>query len=290
MADPTAAGPSSHQAWVRDYYEENQVLYDVFWSDRDTLSMGYGFWEAGIHTLAEAMRRQHEEIAAALAVGPGDVVLEAGCGVGGAMLHMAGRHGASGLGITLSPKQARRGRENAAGRGLGGRAAFAVADFARSGLRDGAFTRVFACESVCHAQDKSAFLREAFRVLRPGGRILVCDGFLARAPRGPAEMRAYREWCEGWALPDLASVEDFHAAMAGAGFRDVAFSDRTAAVLPSARRIWWLGVTIGSGIRALARLGLMPDSRRRHAIACVRQHGVLAGGLGRYGYFTAVRP
>jgi cyclopropane fatty-acyl-phospholipid synthase-like methyltransferase len=290
MAHPTATAPSPYQASVRDYYEENQVLYDVFWSDRDTLSMGYGFWDVSTHTLAQAMRRQHEEIAAALAVGPGDRVLEAGCGVGGATLHVAGRHDARGLGITLSPTQARRGRENAAARGLTGRAAFAVADFARLGLRDRAFTRVFACESVCHAPDKRVFLQEAFRVLRPGGRILVCDGFLARAPRDAAETRAYRQWCDGWALPDLASIEDFRLGLAAAGFRDVAFTDRTEAVLPSARRIRRLGVTIGSAIRALARLGLMPDSRRRHAIACVRQHGVLASGLARYGYFTAVRP
>jgi SAM-dependent methyltransferase len=171
-----------------------------------------------------------------------------------------------------------------------GRAAFAVADFGRIGLRDQAFTRMFACESVCHARDKRVFLQEAFRVLRPGGRLLICDGFLARGPRDEAEARGYREWCDGWALPDLASLEGFRLDLAAAGFQDVAFTDRTAAVLPSARRIWWLGITIGSAIRGLARLGLMPDSRRRHAIACVRQHRVLASGLARYGYFTAVRP
>ena len=290
MADPAAADPSVQRASVRDYYEENQVLYDVFWNDRDTLSMGYGFWDPGIRSLAEAMRRQHEEIAAALAVGPDDFVLEAGCGVGGATLHVVGRHGARAVGITLSPKQARRGRQNAVARAVAARAAFAVTDFTRSGLRDGAFTRVFACESVCHAPDKAAFLAEAFRLLRPGGRLLVCDGFLARAPSDASEARGYREWCDGWALPGLASIADFGAAMSHAGFARVAFTDRSPAVLPSARRIWRLGVTVGTAIRALARLGLMRDSRRRHAIACVRQHGVLARGLARYGYFTGERP
>jgi cyclopropane fatty-acyl-phospholipid synthase-like methyltransferase len=290
MAELPPAKPATHQAWVCDYYEDNQVLYDVFWSDRATLSMGYGFWPPGTRTLAEAMRRQHEEIAAGLEVGPGDVVLEAGCGVGGATLHLVERRGARGVGITLSPTQARRGRSSAERRALDARAAFAVSDFLRSGFRDGAFTRVFACESACHATDKGAFLSEAFRVLRPGGRLLVCDGFLARAPRDAAEERAYREWCDGWALPGLASVEGFRAALHQAGFERVVFADRTAAVLPSARRIWWLGATLGSAIRALTALRLTPASRARHAVACLRQHQVLSGGLAQYGVFTAARP
>lgn len=290
MADPSSATPAAHQAWVRDYYEENQVLYDVFWSDPDTLSMGYGFWDAGARTLAEAMRRQHEEIGAGLRVGDADAVLEAGCGVGGALLHLAQRHGARGVGLTLAPTQARRGSTTARERGLDGRAAFVVADFQRAGLRDGAFTRLFACESVCHATDKAAFVAEAARLLRSGGRILVCDGFLARPPAAAEEARAYREWCDGWALPGLATIDEFGAALRQAGFEEVAFTDRTEAVLPSARRIWWLGATVGSVIRVLRRAGLAPESRRRHAIACVRQYRVLAGGLARYGYFTARKP
>ena len=34
MAEPAPVPAATHRAWVRDYYEENQVLYDVFWSDR----------------------------------------------------------------------------------------------------------------------------------------------------------------------------------------------------------------------------------------------------------------
>jgi SAM-dependent methyltransferase len=173
---------------------------------------------------------------------------------------------------------------------VGRRASFAVADFTRAGLADGAFTRIFACESVCHAADKRAFLAEAFRLLRPGGRLLVCDGFLSGRLVSGAEERAYREWCLGWALPGLDTVEAFGAAMAEAGFTEVAFADRTEAVLPSARRIRRLGLTIGALVRGLARLGLVPDSQARHAVACLRQHDVLAGGVARYGVFIGVRP
>ena len=41
-----------------------------------------------------------------------------------------------------------------------------------------------------------------------------------------------------------------------------------------------LGVTIGSAIRGLHKVGLARKSQVRHALACVRQYDVLAGGLG----------
>ncbi|HVR72504.1 MAG TPA: methyltransferase domain-containing protein [Vicinamibacteria bacterium] len=290
MAEPPATDPTSFRAVIRHYYEENQVLYDLFWSDRATLSMGYGFWDGTTRRLADALLNQHREIASRLHVRPHDVVLEAGCGVGGATVHLCAHHRARGIGITLSPMQARRGRRNAERRRVGGRAAFAVADFTCAGLAEGAFTRLFACESVCHAVDKRAFLAEAYRLLCPGGRLLVCDGFLARGDLSPDEERAYREWCLGWALPGLDTIDGFTAALAAAGFADVAFVDRTDAVLPSARRIRRLGMTLGVLVRGLHRLGLARPSQARHAVACLRQHDVLASGLARYGVFTAVRP
>jgi cyclopropane fatty-acyl-phospholipid synthase-like methyltransferase len=290
MSEPTPTDTTSLRTAIRRYYDENQVLYDVFWSDRRSRSMGYGFWDGTTRKLSDALVNQHREIASRLRVGPDDVVLEAGCGVGGATVHLCAQHHARATGITLSSRQARRGRLNAQRRQAAGRASFAVADFTRAGFADGAFTRVFACESVCHAADKRAFLAEAFRLLRPGGRLLVCDGFLSGRALSPAEDRAYREWCLGWALPGLDSVDAFGTAMADAGFVEVAFADRTDAVLPSARRIRRLGMTVGALVRALHRLGLARTSQARHAVACLRQHDVLAGGLARYGVFTGVRP
>jgi cyclopropane fatty-acyl-phospholipid synthase-like methyltransferase len=289
MSQALPTDSASYQAWIRRYYDENQVLYDVFWSDRRTLSMGYGFWTPATRSLSEAMANQHREMADRLDIGPADRVLEAGCGVGGATVHLCASRGARGTGITLSPNQARRAGFNARRRDVASRASFAVADFTRTSFPDATFTRIFACESVCHALDKAAFVREAFRLLRPGGRLLVCDGFLRRPDLSPADRRAYEEWCEGWALPGLATLQEFRAALAEAGFSDLAFVDRTDAVLRSARRIWWLGATLGSLIRGLGRLRLVPRSQVRHAVACLRQYRVLASGAGCYGIFTATR-
>jgi cyclopropane fatty-acyl-phospholipid synthase-like methyltransferase len=287
MASNAARELVGHRTEVRRYYDENQVLYDVFWSDRGTLSMGYGFWGPATRRLSEALIDQHREMASRLDVAPGERVLEAGCGVGGATLHLCAAHGTRATGITLSERQAQRCRANAVDKRVAHLASFAVADFTRTGFAEGAFGRLLACESVCHAVDKRDFAAEAFRLLRAGGRMLVADGFLVRRDLSPTDERAYREWCEGWAVPGLTTVDEFRAALVAAGFTNVLFTDRTAAVLPSSRRIRRLGITIGAALWGLARLRLAPASQVRHARACVRQHTLLVRGAAVYGIFTA---
>jgi cyclopropane fatty-acyl-phospholipid synthase-like methyltransferase len=275
---------------IRRHYDENQVLYDVFWSDSASLSMNYGFWRPDTRRLGEALANQQREMAERLQVGPGDCVLDAGCGVGGTAVYVAREHGAHAVGITLSPVQAARARRNAADRGVSHRASFLVADFTRASLTPGSFAAVYASESACHAESKQDFADEAFRLLEPGGRLVVADGFLKRHALGPEDSRLYAEWCRGWVLPNLATVEGFGATLRRAGFAEVSFADRTREVLPSSRRIRRIARITGPAIRLLHRVGLLPASQVDHVVACLCQHALFARGVTAYGIFTARKP
>ena len=70
------------------------------------------------------------------------------------------------------------------------------------------------------AEDKGAVIKEAFRVLRPGGRFAVAD-MVELEPLDPKVKQALDAWagCISGTIP----IDDYRAALTAAGFADVDF-------------------------------------------------------------------
>ncbi len=164
------------------------------------------------------LERQFERIGGALAPEPADRVLELGCGVGH-LIAWLGRHApARYLGVDLSLTTVRAARDaNSAQR-------FSAADAERLPFRDASFDRVACNGSGHHFLDLPAALREAHRVLKPGGRLVMFEPIatpLANAVRGTLLRRSRFE-----SPADLAHKHEFSRAivertLSEAGFREV---------------------------------------------------------------------
>jgi tocopherol O-methyltransferase len=240
---------------------------------------------AGRHDRAQA--RMTEVCALVAGLEPGQRVLDAGCGVGGTALWLAARFGVSVHGINVQPRHLREAYRRAAAHPDGRRLLLSAQDLTQMALRDCAFDVVWALESVCHAADKAAFIGEAHRVLRPGGRLMVADFFLAREDLPHHSLARVRSWTGGWALPHLASVAGFRNSLTATGFRDVAYRDIGANVFPSSRRLYKASL-IALPIDAVLRLGGARSSVQGRNVRAARdQYTSLREGAWTYGIFVA---
>jgi ubiquinone/menaquinone biosynthesis C-methylase UbiE len=112
----------------------------------------------------------------AMKIRAGDRVLDVGCGTGRLALHVAGVVGPGGsvAGVDPSPHRVQLAAEKAAGVA---NARFAVGcgeDL--SALPDGGFDAIYYSAVFHWIEDKKAALREAYRVLKPGGTVGIYTG------------------------------------------------------------------------------------------------------------------
>jgi ubiquinone/menaquinone biosynthesis C-methylase UbiE len=158
---------------------------------------------------------------------PGDRVIDLGCGSGRSLLWNAAS-GASFVGADVSPFFAREARD---------RMDLALADLRRLPFPDGTFTKAYALDVLEHLSPEAldAMLREAARVLAPGGVLFVYSHVRknARIAAGLRAINALARWLERRGLIDmtqerlrksdhlnpLTDVPHLERVVAGAGFR-----------------------------------------------------------------------
>jgi tocopherol O-methyltransferase len=212
---------------VARHYDELDAFYREIWG----VHVHHGFWATGKETPQEAAEALVDHLAERLALEPGQRVCDVGCGYGASALRLATRFRVQVSGITLSPVQAEYAQAAIAGtKGV----EISCSDWLRNQYPDATFDRVYAIESSEHMENKARFFREAFRTLRPGGRLGVYAWLAREHPRAWEVKYLLEPICREGRLPSMGTESDYRSLAAAAGFAIQHFEDLSRQV----RRTW----------------------------------------------------
>ena len=244
---------------VAAYYDYTTPFYKFFWH-KGTNGIHYGLWKKDTKNLFEAILEMNRTLADMAGIGLGTKVLDAGCGVGGSAVWLAKNRGAEVTGITLSQVQKRTAEQNAIRDGVSEKTSFSIQDYLHTSFPDNTFDVVWGLESICYAHNKKDFLKEAYRVLKPGGRVIVADGFLKQNPQGEHEQFVYRTFLKGFILDNLALLSAFERSMREVGFQKVHCTDvneqiqKTSSAMKELAQRWYGFIKIVRMLRLVPQL------------------------------------
>ena len=281
-----AARKEIREADIASHYNELDRFYRAIWGEH----VHHGLWLRGDETRAQALRQLAELAAREAAVGKGMRVVDIGCGYGATAQLLAGEFGAEVTGITISEAQhtiaQARSISHSSHPSYSSYPTYILGDWLKNSLPAESFDAALAIESSEH-MDKPGFFAQAWRVLRPGGRLVVTAWLSREAPSANQERWLIEPICREGRMPHLGTESDYRRMAGDAGFAVERFQDVTrqiARTWPTIVRVFFWNL-----VRKPAYIRFLFDPKSKNAIfglTIVRLWIAFRTGAMRYGVFT----
>ncbi len=153
-------------------------VYDLLSTDvatENALYLNLGYW-SGEQTLDEACQALADLVAQRAALGPNDRVLDVGFGFADQDIYWINAYRPAHIqGLNITASQVEVARRRVADLGLADRIDLREGSATAMPLPSGSVDAVIALECAFHFRTREEFFEEAFRVLRPGGRLITAD-------------------------------------------------------------------------------------------------------------------
>jgi ubiquinone/menaquinone biosynthesis C-methylase UbiE len=264
-----------------------------YWDDRHPADGSTG-------DFAEAAERMCRRVCDTAGVGDGQRIVDVGCGLGGTLASLDARfRGLQLTGLNIDPRQLDYARRHVRAHD-GNRIRLVHGDACEMPFADQSFDVVLAVECAFHFASRSRFLSEAARVLRPGGRLALCDFVPSNAARPFlfTQKLFFGRYVRHIVGPtDLTYTRDRYVVEASAAGLPLHHEeDVTLNVLPTYRIVRHIARRIGvrvltahlgtAGMQLVGRMGWL----RYVILAFTKRHDGMAIASARHGLPTLASP
>ena len=216
-----------------DFY--NQATEDYkFWSKDFNMHFGYYIpFKTNIFKRDSMLNEMNNQVIKRLKLNPNkSSLVDLGCGMGGTMRYALKKYkNLSAFGVTLSDFQVQKG--NALLKNQNG--TILKENYNNTSFPSNSFNAALAIESFCHSGHDKASLQEAYRILKPNGKLVIADAFLKKQESKLCYggYYAYKNLCNHWNLEKLETINNMAKNLKSQGFKNIKIEDVSFRVAPS---------------------------------------------------------
>lgn len=223
---------------IQTYYRVSDLAYRKWGPDperKGIFAIHMGFHYEGRDTIDNqtAVKQMTRKIVEVSDIQPHQRVLDSGCGSGSIAFEIAASEPTAevyGINIVIHQLElANRSKDPEQTQPI-----FSQQDYLQTAFDSSSFDRIIFCESLAHSDDKRFLMLEAYRILRPQGKVIIADCFSSTDDYDPEEQQYLQYFKTGMGVPSMEHKDNFRRILASIGYTNIDFQDVTGNILPSA--------------------------------------------------------
>lgn len=276
---------------VEEYYRRCQRYYERFWYSPRTLGLHYGFRSGSQEPREQGQKRAYQELSSSLSPMPHQLILDVGCGVGGVSIWLARENKCKCISINIEKSQLAQTKLNSFRHGVDSAIRPVAMNFFSLGFQQSTFDSVVGVESLSYAYGNTQRVYSGiYRVLKPGGRLVIFDGVRLRTPVNSCEKRWLKNFALGWRLDEVAILDTVLGDLRATGFEILRLEDRSEEIKPDAEDIYRLAALSFIPLALLRSLRLISKVELENLKALRAQKFLLRNRVIGYKLIIAQKP